>query len=200
MRECSLSCLGGDHPVGYRRPIAGLRHLSRRTRGHHHVAQHALHGSDCLQAFQDEAPGFCPDQCQSRRRGAGLFFRQDRDGGGARFQQSIWTGSLRQSRPMQSGRQRHHGDAGRPAGGPRLQKPRPAPIIGAAARTTDISAAKADARTLTSGGPSSGSLPGEGPSEAPSRQQTVVKDDWDKTPRNAPCPCGSGKKFKQCHG
>ncbi|MFM7063482.1 MAG: SEC-C metal-binding domain-containing protein [Actinomycetes bacterium] len=22
----------------------------------------------------------------------------------------------------------------------------------------------------------------------------------DKTPRNAPCPCGSGKKFKQCHG
>ncbi|MFN8017768.1 MAG: preprotein translocase subunit SecA [Acidimicrobiales bacterium] len=28
----------------------------------------------------------------------------------------------------------------------------------------------------------------------------VVKSDWDKTPRNAPCPCGSGKKFKQCHG
>jgi len=27
-----------------------------------------------------------------------------------------------------------------------------------------------------------------------------VKDEWDKTPRNAPCPCGSGKKFKQCHG
>ncbi|MEM8922205.1 MAG: preprotein translocase subunit SecA [Actinomycetota bacterium] len=30
--------------------------------------------------------------------------------------------------------------------------------------------------------------------------RTVVKDEWDKTPRNAPCPCGSGKKFKQCHG
>jgi preprotein translocase subunit SecA len=28
----------------------------------------------------------------------------------------------------------------------------------------------------------------------------VVKSDWDKTPRNAPCPCGSGKKFKHCHG
>ncbi|MEZ5204337.1 MAG: SEC-C metal-binding domain-containing protein [Acidimicrobiales bacterium] len=28
----------------------------------------------------------------------------------------------------------------------------------------------------------------------------VVKSDWDKTPRNSPCPCGSGKKFKQCHG
>ncbi len=28
----------------------------------------------------------------------------------------------------------------------------------------------------------------------------VVKSEWDKTPRNAPCPCGSGRKFKQCHG
>ncbi|HKX72097.1 MAG TPA: SEC-C metal-binding domain-containing protein [Acidimicrobiales bacterium] len=27
-----------------------------------------------------------------------------------------------------------------------------------------------------------------------------MKSEWDKTPRNAPCPCGSGKKFKQCHG
>ncbi len=23
---------------------------------------------------------------------------------------------------------------------------------------------------------------------------------WGKTPRNAPCPCGSGRKYKQCHG
>jgi preprotein translocase subunit SecA len=28
----------------------------------------------------------------------------------------------------------------------------------------------------------------------------VVKSDWDRTPRNAPCPCGSGRKYKQCHG
>jgi len=28
----------------------------------------------------------------------------------------------------------------------------------------------------------------------------VVRDAFDKTPRNAPCPCGSGKKFKLCHG
>jgi preprotein translocase subunit SecA len=28
----------------------------------------------------------------------------------------------------------------------------------------------------------------------------VVKSEFDKTPRNAPCPCGSGKKFKMCHG
>ncbi|MCU1358976.1 MAG: secA, partial [Ilumatobacteraceae bacterium] len=36
--------------------------------------------------------------------------------------------------------------------------------------------------------------------EAPVKQQTIVKDEFSKTPRNAPCPCGSGKKFKMCHG
>jgi len=32
------------------------------------------------------------------------------------------------------------------------------------------------------------------------KTETVVKDDWSRTPRNAPCPCGSGKKYKLCHG
>jgi preprotein translocase subunit SecA len=35
---------------------------------------------------------------------------------------------------------------------------------------------------------------------AATKQQTVVKDDWAKTGRNEPCPCGSGKKYKMCHG
>jgi preprotein translocase subunit SecA len=25
-------------------------------------------------------------------------------------------------------------------------------------------------------------------------------DNWGKVPRNAACPCGSGKKYKHCHG
>jgi preprotein translocase subunit SecA len=42
---------------------------------------------------------------------------------------------------------------------------------------------------------------GEMPQQAaPVKQQPVVNDEWSKTPRNAPCPCGSGKKFKMCHG
>ncbi|HKY13892.1 MAG TPA: preprotein translocase subunit SecA [Microthrixaceae bacterium] len=36
--------------------------------------------------------------------------------------------------------------------------------------------------------------------DATATQAPVVKSDFAKTPRNAPCPCGSGKKFKQCHG
>ena len=37
----------------------------------------------------------------------------------------------------------------------------------------------------------SGRRPGE-------RQGTIVAND--KVGRNEPCPCGSGKKFKKCHG
>jgi preprotein translocase subunit SecA len=28
----------------------------------------------------------------------------------------------------------------------------------------------------------------------------AMPEGFDRTPRNAPCPCGSGKKFKHCHG
>jgi preprotein translocase subunit SecA len=37
----------------------------------------------------------------------------------------------------------------------------------------------------------------------PVRSERVDPNDpstWRGTPRNAPCPCGSGKKFKHCHG
>ena len=30
--------------------------------------------------------------------------------------------------------------------------------------------------------------------------QNTVTADWGKVGRNSPCPCGSGKKFKNCHG
>jgi preprotein translocase subunit SecA len=38
---------------------------------------------------------------------------------------------------------------------------------------------------------------------APNRTPAVDPSDestWAATPRNAPCPCGSGKKYKHCHG
>ena len=31
-------------------------------------------------------------------------------------------------------------------------------------------------------------------------KQESIKRDGEKTGRNDPCPCGSGKKFKKCHG
>ncbi len=35
---------------------------------------------------------------------------------------------------------------------------------------------------------------------APRANRPKVNDEWDSTGRNEPCPCGSGKKFKKCHG
>jgi preprotein translocase subunit SecA len=37
-----------------------------------------------------------------------------------------------------------------------------------------------------------------GPAEAPAKRQAVRKEG--KVGRNDPCPCGSGKKYKKCHG
>jgi len=37
------------------------------------------------------------------------------------------------------------------------------------------------------------------PEEAPATPQTYTRDQ-PKVGRNEPCPCGSGKKYKQCHG
>jgi uncharacterized protein YecA (UPF0149 family) len=37
---------------------------------------------------------------------------------------------------------------------------------------------------------------GDGNGDTPSQ----VKRDAPKVGRNDPCPCGSGKKFKKCHG
>jgi len=36
--------------------------------------------------------------------------------------------------------------------------------------------------------------------ESTEEQQLVGAENWHNTPRNAPCPCGSGKRYKQCHG
>ena len=35
---------------------------------------------------------------------------------------------------------------------------------------------------------------------APTPKVQKINDEWESTPRNAPCPCDSGRKFKHCHG
>ncbi len=79
--------------------------------------------------------------------------------------------------------------AGAASAEPRTPTKRPA--ARGRVQTTDVVAAKAEARSLTR------SEVAPTPTSSP---QTVVKDEWDKTGRNEPCPCGSGKKFKNCHG
>ncbi|MCB0991802.1 MAG: SEC-C domain-containing protein, partial [Acidimicrobiales bacterium] len=52
----------------------------------------------------------------------------------------------------------------------------------------------------SSGAAPSSALPTQ-PQESKQVSRTpVVKGDHEKIGRNDPCYCGSGKKFKQCHG
>jgi preprotein translocase subunit SecA len=39
-----------------------------------------------------------------------------------------------------------------------------------------------------------------GGATAVATQQQRIASEWDKVGRNDPCPCGSGKKYKKCHG
>ena len=43
-------------------------------------------------------------------------------------------------------------------------------------------------------------LPAPNPAPRPVDPNRAPAANWGKTARNAPCPCGSGKKFKHCHG
>jgi preprotein translocase subunit SecA len=43
------------------------------------------------------------------------------------------------------------------------------------------------------------SAPGLSP-QPPQRAQTPAHRDKERVGRNDPCPCGSGKKYKKCHG
>ncbi|PIB96012.1 preprotein translocase subunit SecA [Caulobacter sp. X] len=46
-----------------------------------------------------------------------------------------------------------------------------------------------------------GAIPdGLSPEQRQALPVSALPEGWERTNRNAPCPCGSGKKFKQCHG
>jgi preprotein translocase subunit SecA len=43
-------------------------------------------------------------------------------------------------------------------------------------------------------------LAGNGNGGAQAERNPKDAQSWGKVGRNEPCPCGSGKKFKHCHG
>lgn len=45
-----------------------------------------------------------------------------------------------------------------------------------------------------------GGMPQEAPKEDKKENHTPIRRDHPKIGRNDPCPCGSGKKYKNCHG
>ena len=81
---------------------------------------------------------------------------------------------------------------GRPPGGPGA-------LIGARQhrRPTPMVATKPDVDGLVSGGTATGPRAPSGP---PPAVGVAVSNPYAGVGRNDPCPCGSGKKFKKCHG
>jgi preprotein translocase subunit SecA len=82
--------------------------------------------------------------------------------------------------------------------------PAPAPLQNvqtSSAETQQMSGFTAAARAGMSDGEIDDSPAAEAEVEAPApvKQATVVNDEWANTGRNEPCPCGSGKKYKNCH-
>jgi preprotein translocase subunit SecA len=61
--------------------------------------------------------------------------------------------------------------------------------------TTKMSYRHDEAQSATAGGPGEA----EAPEQSEEQHQPFVRD-GKKVGRNEPCPCGSGKKYKQCHG
>ena len=69
-------------------------------------------------------------------------------------------------------------------------EPEPRALAGAGAPASRPAAAAA-----------SGSGPGRVAAPArPASRVPVVKSELEKVGRNQPCPCGSGRKYKMCHG
>ena len=78
-------------------------------------------------------------------------------------------------------------------------------IVGLSAGKSDTTSQAPAAGDPGSRGASAASGPGSaGPStptpSRPASRTPVVKSELEKVGRNQPCPCGSGKKYKMCHG
>jgi len=75
-------------------------------------------------------------------------------------------------------------------GGPGVRGPRPGPV-GGPRRSTPMVASKAEADGL---------IRGDTPAVPKAAPGAAVPNPYAGVGRNDPCPCGSGKKFKKCHG
>ena len=84
-----------------------------------------------------------------------------------------------------------------PPRGPAATTTTPLGGLAAPKRAVPMVATKPDASGLVSGGTATGPRP---PGGAPPAVGVLAANPYAGVGRNDPCPCGSGKKFKKCHG
>jgi len=91
---------------------------------------------------------------------------------------------------------------------PPEQPPAPLPVMAAhkidpATGEDEMALALAGAETLARhgiGGAARGAAPAAARNTQALARNPQDSTSWGKVGRNEPCPCGSGKKFKHCHG
>jgi preprotein translocase subunit SecA len=85
----------------------------------------------------------------------------------------------------------------------------PAPMLAMAGGEPEEAMAEEARATGTTGRPAAarpralrrnGAGSGNGADRSAGPRPAAPAAPWARTPRNAPCPCGSGKKYKHCHG
>src|ERR687891_2471112 len=155
-----------------------LRVIDQRWRAHLHEMDYLREGIN-LRAMGQKDP-----LVEWQRDGFDMF---------GQMMHGIWQDFIRYVMHVQVQVNRPPAPAAAPAGAP-----------GAASEPATVAAGSGDGDAEAGAEPAPPAGGGNGrrsAAAAPAQTNTpVVKSEWDKTPRNAPCPCGSGKKFKQCHG
>jgi len=80
-----------------------------------------------------------------------------------------------------------------------MQERRPVNTGSGTARHSDVRVLGGDSPPLSSGSGNASSAGSAGTATA-TQQKVTVRRTYPKVGRNDPCPCGSGKKYKHCHG
>ena len=116
---------------------------------------------------------------------------------------------IKAAEPAPDGETPEDGGEGKAEGKDDAAKPQPVPVGAQGAPIVDATATKADAsaagaKPAIATAPlkmtESSSTPTGKAKVAEAPPQPKVNNEFENVGRNAPCPCGSGKKFKHCHG
>ncbi len=191
------------YEMDYLREGIGLRAMAQRDP----LVEYQREGGDMfnlmMEAFMEEVVGFVFHLEVEVQEAPMVGVVTDSDG------QAIQIGSDRTETPSRNGHDRTHlVESGPDPDGPGVavhpvedEELEPAEAVEEPAASRPQVRAKGLAGQTGSRAPLSYSAPAEDGSVTTARKTTSTEDDpYAGVGRNAPCPCGSGKKFKMCHG
>jgi preprotein translocase subunit SecA len=190
------------YEMDYLREGIGLRAMAQRDP----LVEYQREGGDMfnamMEAFMEEVVGFVFHLDVEVQETPMVGVVTDSDG------QAIQIGSDRADVAGRNGHDRGHiVESGPDPDGPGVavhevedEEPEPARLVEEPAASRPQVKAKGLAGQTGPSAPLSYSAPAEDGSVTTARKTASKDDPYANVGRNAPCPCGSGKKFKMCHG